>query len=146
MYLLLGRGEEREKERETSVWERYIYWLSLAHPQLGTQPTTQACVLTWNQTGDLWVPRPALSPLSHTSQGQDEISNKNLNLGLKREEKRWLQPWGRWPVLWMGFLGFLLVYSRSTPSFSFSVSEVSAKLCQDMKMEGWRSREFPLSH
>ena len=41
----------------------------LCAPYWGTCPTIQACVLTWNQTGDLLVPRPALSPLSHTSQG-----------------------------------------------------------------------------
>ena len=35
----------------------------------GTWPTTQACALTGNQTGDLLVCRPALNPLSHTSQG-----------------------------------------------------------------------------
>ena len=38
-------------------------------PQLGTWPATQTCVLTGNWTSDLSVPRPALNPLSHTSQG-----------------------------------------------------------------------------
>ena len=36
---------------------------------LGTWPTTQACTLPGNRTGDLLVCRPALNPLSHTSQG-----------------------------------------------------------------------------
>ena len=44
-------------------------WLSLAHPLLGTWLETQAATLTWTQTGDLSVCRPALDPLSHTSQG-----------------------------------------------------------------------------
>ena len=37
----------------------------------GTQSATQACALTGNQTGDPLVRRPALSPLSHTSQGNN---------------------------------------------------------------------------
>ena len=36
-----------------------------------TWPATQACALTGNQTGDPLVRRPALSPLSHTSQGNN---------------------------------------------------------------------------
>ena len=38
-------------------------------PLLGTWPATQACALMGNQTGDPLVRRPALNPLSHTSQG-----------------------------------------------------------------------------
>ena len=49
--------------------ERYIDWLPLVNPQLETWPTTQACALTRNQTGDLWVLRPALTLLSYASQG-----------------------------------------------------------------------------
>ena len=37
-------------------------------PQMGTWPITQARALAWNRTGDLSVHRPALNPLSHTSQ------------------------------------------------------------------------------
>ena len=36
---------------------------------LETWPETQAWALTRNQTNDLLVRRPVLSPLSHTSQG-----------------------------------------------------------------------------
>ena len=50
------------------VCERYIDWLPVAQPQLGTWPATQACTLTGNQTSDLPVHRPVLIPLSHTSQ------------------------------------------------------------------------------
>ena len=36
IYVYLERGEGREKRgRETSMCERYIYWLPLTHPQLG---------------------------------------------------------------------------------------------------------------
>ena len=50
--------------------ERKIYWLPLAHPQLGTWPTTQACTLTRNPTSDLLVFRLVLNPVSHSSQGK----------------------------------------------------------------------------
>ena len=46
-------------------------WLPLACPQLGTWPATQACVPTANQTGNPLVLRPALNPLSYTSQGPE---------------------------------------------------------------------------
>ena len=65
IYLFLERGEGREKERERNV----DVWLTLAHPQLGTQPTTQACALPGNRTSNPVVCRLALNPLSHTSQG-----------------------------------------------------------------------------
>ena len=51
------------RERNINVW------LPLECPLLGTWPTTQACALTGNITSDPLVHRPALNPLSHTSQG-----------------------------------------------------------------------------
>ena len=65
IYLFLDRGEGREKKRERNI----NMWLPLMHPPLGTQPTSQACALTGNQTSDPLVHRPALSTLSLTSQG-----------------------------------------------------------------------------
>ena len=65
IYLFLERGEGREKEREKNV----NVWLPLTSPQLGTWPTTEACALTGNWTGNPLVCKPALNPLSHTSQG-----------------------------------------------------------------------------
>ena len=44
-------------------------WLPLTWPPVGTWPATQACALTGNGTSDPLVCRPALNPLSHTSQG-----------------------------------------------------------------------------
>ena len=44
-------------------------WLSVAHPQLGTWSTAQACVLTGNRNGDLLIQRLAHNSLSHNSQG-----------------------------------------------------------------------------
>ena len=69
IYLFLERWEGREGGRETSMCERYINQLPLTCLQPGTWPTTQACVLTGNQTSDPLVHRLALNPLSHTSQG-----------------------------------------------------------------------------
>ena len=79
-YLFLERGEGREKERErnTNVWVPFM------RPLLGTWPATQACALTGNRSGDplVWtsnplVCRPALNPLSHTSQS-DKTHVKDL--------------------------------------------------------------------
>ena len=44
-------------------------WLPLAHPILETWSATQACALSGNWTSNPWVGRPALNPLSYTSQG-----------------------------------------------------------------------------
>ena len=58
--------------------------MSLAHPLLMAWPTTQACALTGNQTSDPLVRRPALNPLSHTSQGSACPFNFNPNPNLYR--------------------------------------------------------------
>ena len=68
-YLFLERGEGREKEREINI----NVWLPLMHPLLGTWPAAQACALNGNRSSDRLVRRPALSPLSHTSQGSDHL-------------------------------------------------------------------------
>ena len=54
---------EKERKRNISVW------LPLIRPLLGIWPATQAYALTGNQTSDPLPRSPALSPLSHTSQG-----------------------------------------------------------------------------
>ena len=61
---ILERGEGREKERE-----RNIDWLPLTHPLLGTWSATQARALTENQTSDLSVERPVVSPLRQHQPG-----------------------------------------------------------------------------
>ena len=60
----------RKRGREMSMCKRYIKWLPLACPQLGTWPETQAPALTRNQTSDLSVHRLVLNPLRHPSQGR----------------------------------------------------------------------------
>ena len=63
-YLYLERGEGRKKDREGNI----NVWLHLVRPLLGTFPATQARALTGNPTCDPLVHRPALNPLSYTSQ------------------------------------------------------------------------------
>ena len=65
IYFFLERGEGREKERERNI----SVWLPLACAPLGTWPTTWAYALPGNRTCDPLVCRPALNPLSYTSQG-----------------------------------------------------------------------------
>ena len=64
LYLFLGGGREKERERNINVW------LLLAHPLVGTWPATQARALTWNPAGHHLVCSPAFNPLRHTSQVQ----------------------------------------------------------------------------
>ena len=64
-YLLLERGERREKERVRNI----NVWLPFMCHLLGTLPATQACLLTGNWTSDPLDHRMVLNPLSHTSQG-----------------------------------------------------------------------------
>ena len=75
IYLFLERGEGREKEK------RNVDGLPLATPisPMGTWPTTQACAMTGNQAGDLLFHSPALSPLSHTSQGICSLVSMKLH-------------------------------------------------------------------
>ena len=68
-------GREGEKRgRETPMCKRYINWLPLACPQLGTWPATQAHAQA-NRACDVLVCRPALNPLSHSNQDYSGISD-----------------------------------------------------------------------
>ena len=53
IYLFFERGEGREKDREKNTDKRNINPLPLVHAPTRTEPTTQACALTGNPTGDL---------------------------------------------------------------------------------------------
>ena len=76
--------------RETPMCEKYIDQLPLAWPQLGTQPTTQACALTRIQMGDLSVHRLAPSPLSHTSHGRRKHVHRIIGKIKSRENRSYL--------------------------------------------------------
>ena len=54
---------EGKEGKKTSIYD------CLVHPQLGTQPTTQAYALTGNWTVSPLVRRPILNPLSYASRG-----------------------------------------------------------------------------
>ena len=60
IYLFLERGKGREKEREGNIDQ-----LLLEHTQLGTEPTTQACALTGDQTSDLLLCGMMPNELTH---------------------------------------------------------------------------------
>ena len=85
-----GREEEREGERNINVW------LPLLRPPLRTWPATQACALTGNWTTDLWVLRPVLYPLSHTSQSTTDFF---LCIGI---------------VLWLCWIYLLNIFTSSS--------------------------------
>ena len=63
LFIFLERGREGEKERSMCGCLSHI-------PHRGPSPTTQACAPTGNLIGNFLVHRPALNPLSHTSQGR----------------------------------------------------------------------------
>ena len=96
IYLFSERGKGKEKEREKNI----NVWLPLVVPHLGTWPTTQACVLTGNWTGDPLVHRPALNPLSHTR--QDWFSIKYVIKIWKLNVKTLLSPWETVFMTWWG--------------------------------------------
>ena len=85
IYLFLERGDRRKKEGERNI----NVWLPLTHPLLGTWPAIQACTLTGNQTGDPLVRRPALSPLSHTSQGPFWLDRKRILSNISKSQAGW---------------------------------------------------------
>ena len=64
LFISRQRGMERGRRRESSMCGCLLHI-----PPPGTRPATQACALTGNRTGDPFVHRLALNPLSHTSQG-----------------------------------------------------------------------------
>ena len=90
--MILERGEGREKGRVTLMWERNIHRLFPAHTQLGTEPATQACALTRNQTSDLSVWRMTRNQLSHASQSSWFSSCLGHRLDLLT-----------WPALWLSY-------------------------------------------
>ena len=63
IYLFLARGEGRKRGTEPSIG-------CLSHtPRQGTEPTTQACALTENGTGDPSLCRTMPKQLRHAGQG-----------------------------------------------------------------------------
>ena len=69
LFIFREKGREGEREGEKHRYARETLIGYLLTPPTGDRPTTQACALTRNQTGDLSVHRLVLIPLSHASQG-----------------------------------------------------------------------------
>ena len=97
IHLYLERGEGREKGRERNI----NVWLPLAHPLLGTWPTTQACALIGNWTGGSFGSQPMLNPLSYTSQGYIWFFRKSFWLLLSwastlEHEIQYKKVWPTW--------------------------------------------------
>ena len=72
LFTFRQRGREGEREGEN-----INVWLPLTNPLLEIWET-QACAPTENQTCEPLVHRPALNPLSHTSQGRNNLIIKIL--------------------------------------------------------------------
>ena len=82
------RDREREGERERSIDVREKYRSVASHmcPNIhtwpGTEPATQACALTRNQTGDLLLCGTMPNLLNYTGQGLSFLNNKNCMISL----------------------------------------------------------------
>ena len=74
----LGREEGREKERERiiHVREKHLLFASSMHPDQ-TEPASQACALTENQTSDFSLCRTLSEQLRHTNQVYEVILEIN---------------------------------------------------------------------
>ena len=90
IFIFRERIWEGEREGNINVWQPVM------HPLLGTWPATQACALTGNGTSHPLVHRPALNPLSHTSQGylynilkNNQIIGMENKLGVARFQGWW---------------------------------------------------------
>ena len=66
LFIFRQRGREGERDGE-----KHQCVVASCTSLLGIWSATQACALTGNRTGNPLVCRPALNPLSHTSQGQN---------------------------------------------------------------------------
>ena len=91
--------------------KRNTSWLPLASIQTGTWPTTQACALTGNWTHGLSVHRPALNPLSHSSQGWRScfVFSRRSSRGLdtkKWEKPLWFVPSCDWSISCSDLIGY----------------------------------------
>ena len=75
----MGRERDREGEKHFCVREKQ---LPLTCPQPRTWPTTQACALTGNWTGDLSALRPALSTSEQHQPGHKEKIRKEKHIKL----------------------------------------------------------------
>ena len=88
MYFSKGREGERQREKHQCVVASHT-------PLLGTWPATQAQALAGNWTSNPLVHRPALNPLSHTSQGYVLIWEREEGKESERQRGRKTSTWER---------------------------------------------------
>ena len=69
------REKDKERQRNTDVREKYqsIDCLLLVCIPPGTEPATQACILTRNQASSISLCGTMPNQLSHTGQGRKSI-------------------------------------------------------------------------
>ena len=77
IYLFIEAREGKREGKEGERKERNIDWLHPAHLQPGTQPATQACALTGNQTSNLLIHGPMPNPLSPSARAKADHLNKS---------------------------------------------------------------------
>ena len=129
LFIFLERGKEGEREgRNINMW------LPLERPPLGTWPATQACALTGNWTSNPLVCRPALNPLSHTSQGY--IQDFKILKTTSDMTPFYLSPFS--PFLLLSFslsfppsLHFFLPFVLGLTCFSYEFSLIAALFFSD---------------
>ena len=119
-------------------------WLPLTSPPPGTWPSTQACVLTGNQTGNRLVRRPTLNPLATPARAYGVLWRKNngivneiqcLNQGYSDADakERYLR---RASILFQAQMGVL----------PFNSGTNHPQKCSHRKLKGMAPTQLPLSH
>ena len=129
----------REKERERNI----NVWLRLTCLQPGTWPTARAYALTGNQTSDPLVQRPALSPLSHTSQGYRYI----LIIPCFKLSHSWYIKKMFSSIFTKGFyvLSFLLILNLRICSFELSIP-TSLEMRTMLELVLWGLKETKIGY
>ena len=107
-----------EKERERTIH----IWLPLRHLLLRTWPATQACALMGNWTGDPLIHKPALNPLSHTSQGRTMIYFLYLFIIFFWLRTESIFYWLKYSLLLKAFV----IISQNVPSFGLVICVIKS--------------------
>ena len=95
IYLILERGERREKEREKNTDVRKKYQLIASLTQ-GDPTCLQASALMRNQTGKLLLCKMRFTQLSHPGQGWSGLLKVFIQCHEKQQEvERLYLDWGR---------------------------------------------------
>ena len=113
LFIFRERGREGEREGK-----KHQCMVASHTPHLWTWPTTQACALTGNWTINPLVQRPALSPLSYTSQGPLLVQSLDLEVLSELDVLFWQEC----------FIGCVLTSIRRCTYLVFSLCDVRCYL------------------